>query len=200
MGNEMSPDWITAFASLFAVLAASYFASRQISIYKRQADILDKQAYWQESQRNIAKLQTEITRNQNCIIKEQTEIARRQLIIIEYQEQERRKEKNKADLKAELRETQRPYGLRLNIKNIGKANAKNIEIQIDGMPPWSHQLFTPFGVRKTNFPHELGPNQSWEHDVYTCSGMDNKFRMKMQYLDDTGETRVFEQLLGIVRK
>lgn len=193
-------DYITAFASLFAVLAASYFASRQISIYKRQADILDRQAYWQESQRNISKLQTEITRNQNEIIKEQTEIARRQLTIIEYQEQERIKEKNKADLKAELIERQMPYKLQLHIENKGKANATGIEILIDDMFPWRHQLFLPFGIRKNDFPQELGPNQSWEHEIYSGSGIDNRFKIKMKYFDDTGETHNFEQNLGPVTK
>jgi hypothetical protein len=58
----------------------------------------------------------------------------------------------------------------------------------EGINHFAHSEF-----KKNDFPQELGPNQSWEHEICSGSGVDNRFKIK--HFDNTGETRIFEQNL-----
>ena len=95
----ISADWIIALAAIATLAVGMIIAWKQISIQEEQAEIA----------------------------RTQTQIARQQLAILDYQEQERRKEKGKAELKPQLIEhatTNVTDRYLLRIKNEGKARAR----------------------------------------------------------------------------
>lgn len=128
-------EWIAVATGIGALLAAVYFAYRQTSIMKRQADIQNAQLDLQERQTNITKLQADIARDQTTILerqadiaKEQADIARQQLVVIEKQEQDRSIEKHKANLNARI--VERSSDRYLIITNEGPSDARDLQINI----------------------------------------------------------------------
>jgi len=127
----------------------------------------------------------------------QTEIARQQLEIIAYQEKDRRKENDKAYLKAQLAMkyiSERENMFILDVKNVGKAKARDIRILIDGKPAYE---YPPIGylIRKKDIPSELGPGTTWSPQLLYTVGIEAKFDIKIEWQDDSGELGSFEQRL-----
>jgi hypothetical protein len=172
--TPISPDWITAFAAIAALVVAIIIAWKQISIQKEQTDIAEKQI----------------------------EISRQQLDILNYQEQERRKEKGKAELKAEFIEkslpTSRIFRYSLRIQNEGKARARDIKILIDDKP--AHEYFAFKSLNEGDIPRTLEQGVLWEYDMAFAEGQKPKFVIKISWSDDSGETRSFDQQLLPVKE
>ena len=121
-------EWIAVATGIGALLAAVYFAYRQTSILKRQADIQNAQLDLQERQTNITKLQADIARQQTTIQSKQADIAKQQLAIIEKKEQDRSIEKHKANLNARI--VERSSDRYLIITNEGPSDARDLQINI----------------------------------------------------------------------
>lgn len=178
-------DWITSIAAVAAVLAASFFAWRQISIYNRQASLLDKQAdilgrqaYYQGQQTTISKRQAEISQKQ-------TNIAEQQLSIIKYQEQERRKERGKANLIGKITHRKTPHATQivLQIDNRGPLEARNITILLDDKPINEHNAIMkhPPDVRELHLP----VGSCLEYQVKSCDPP--YLILDMKWSDNSGE-------------
>jgi hypothetical protein len=139
-----------------------------------------------------------IALRQAQIMKAQTELTRQQLDIIKYHEQERRKEKGKADLKPQLIKKDTPNGWSgavLHIENKGKAKARDIRILIDGKPPHEYLPIQLSSIQDKDIPRELDPGATWSPQLRFPSGINNKFDIKINWLDDSGEPRSVEQHL-----
>lgn len=171
-------DWIIAFSAIaaivvaiFALLVAKDTARKQILIQIEQIKIAERQ----------------------------TEIADQQLQILNYQEQERRIENSKAMLRPEFIERQNGisnniFKYALRIKNVGKATARDIYILIDDKP--AHEYFAFLGrLKEEDIPHTLEPNEPWEYDMAFAYGREPKFKIKIDWSDDSGTPRSFDQRL-----
>jgi hypothetical protein len=171
---QISPEWITALVAVAALGMTIFIAYRQISIQKEQ---------------------TEIARNQ-------TEIARQQLDILNYQEQERRREMGKAELTAEFMErSQRtiPFEYLLRILNKGKTKARDIRILIDDKP--AHEYFAFLGTLKDeDIPRTLERGVPWVHNMAFAIDRERKFKIRLDWSDNSGEPGSFEQLLVPVKE
>ena len=193
-------DWIASSAAVAACVATfilaiiawrqSTISDRQTKILRDQTDIFTRQAGYQGQQTTISKQQADIAEKQAKIMSAQTEIARQQLDIIKYQEQERRRERSKAELKAWL-----TTKFVLHIKNEGKAKAKDIEILIEGRPAHEYPPIRWALIQEKDIPHELDPGASWSPQLQYCVGFEAKFDIKISWLDDSGEPGSFEQRL-----
>lgn len=176
---QISPEWITAFAAIAALVVAIIIAWKQIAIQNKQT----------------------------CIAREQTEIARQQMKILEYQEQERQREMGKAELKAEFVErpeadlvpSYTPFRYILRIKNEGKARARDIEILINDNPAQEFFAFLN-GLKADDIPRTLEGGLKWEQRMAFADGRERKFEIKIAWSDDSGEGRSFEQLLSPIKE
>ena len=185
MGDSVT-NWLTAIFAFLSLIAFIWLQSKQTNILKKQATIQEVQTGIQAQQLEIQKRQTDIT-------DQQTEIARRQLAITEHPEQQRWKDSLKADLKAQS--VWKSRRLLFNIKNEGKAEASDIKILVNDKEVWMHPVFKPYVGVKEGLPKSLSPGASWEHEMYSVSGVDNRFRVKISWSDDSGEPGYFEQFL-----
>lgn len=171
----ISADWITAFAAIAALAVGITIAWKQISIQNEQAEIA----------------------------RTQTEIARQQLVILDYQEQERRKEKGKAELKAQFIDrnalTNGIFRYLLCIKNEGKSKARDIKIKIDDKP--AHEYFAFINsLKEEDVPLTLIQGTLWEHGLGFAAGREPKFKIKISWSDDSVEPGSFDQLLVPIKE
>ncbi len=136
----ISADWIIALAAIATLAVGMIIAWKQISIQEEQAEIA----------------------------RTQTQIARQQLAILDYQEQERRKEKGKAELKPQLIEhatTNVTDRYLLRIKNEGKARARDIKITIDDMPAHEYLKSHKSLMKEEDVPLTLDHGVPWECSI-----------------------------------
>ena len=169
-----SPEWITALAAIAALIVAIIIAWRQISIQREQ---------------------TEIARTQ-------TEISRQQLEILNYQEQERRIEKSKAELRPELLEnlsSTSVFKYLLRIKNEGKARARNIKILIDEKPAHEYIAFLK-SLKEEDIAQTLECGMAWEHPMISSVDKKPKFKIKLIWSDDSGEPRSLEMMISPIKE
>ena len=167
-------DWIAVGTGFAALIAAVYFASRQTA---------------------IARMQTLIQEKQVGIAKEQTDIARQQLTIIKNQEQERLKEKHKANLVARTEpKTGKRYDRNfLVIQNNGPADARNIRLFVNGTPISKHRDFVS---QLDEFVSQLSSGSKIEYLMVLTGDSSGVFNLEMLWDDDTNEPRRAQTVLN----
>lgn len=161
-------DWVSVVTGIAALTAAVYFARRQTVIQERQV----------------------------VIAKEQADIARRQLIIIENQEQERLKEKRKANLVAriELKTAMRNAQNFLVIQNNGPADARNIRLFLDGIPISKHPH-----IRSSleEIVSQLSSGSKIEYRMVLTGDSSGVYNLEMVWDDDSDESRRAQTVLNV---
>ncbi len=173
MGDSLV-DWATALIALLSLIIFMRLQNKQTSTLRKQTEI-------QQSQTAIQKKQTQIAEKQE-------EIARQQLTILQNQEEDRKKEKNKADLVAWSEK--RPSGKSMNkflvIKNEGPSDATNIKMLI-GKVPLSEQK--DIGFMLPPKATELAAGTSFEIPmiVYVHSGAKINPVLELYWQDNTGD-------------
>lgn len=195
-------DWMAVATGIIALIAAIYFARRQTSILERQADIQKTQSGLLSSQTNLMKLSADIARTQTAIqerqadiAKEQADIARQQLAIIEDQENDRLKEKLKANLEAwiEKKTDIRLAQHFLMIKNNGPADARNIALFLNGTPISKHRsVSSSLG----DIVSQLSSGSRIEYRMVLTADSSGVFNLDMLWDDDSNESRRAQTVLN----
>lgn len=161
-------DWLAVGTGIVAFFAAIYFAYRQTSILEKQA--------------NIQKLQIDI--------------AKQQLVIIENQEQERSREKRKANLVARIepKEGQNSVQHFIVIKNDGPADARNITLFLDGRPISKHRNIRS-SLKEIVQQISVGSNVSYR--LIMRGGDSGILNLEMKWEDDSNEVRRAQTVLNV---
>ncbi|MHB8117373.1 MAG: hypothetical protein ACYDHX_01380 [Methanothrix sp.] len=119
--------------------------------------------------------------------------------IKEGQEIDRKKEMRKANLSAQLIRRRSQDGktsdFSLRIINNGKAKAKDIKIWADDKPLFQYPPFRWVPLSEKDLLSELGPGTPWEIPLEYCIGFSANFRIKINWLDDSDESGLYEQSL-----
>ncbi|MBT9143080.1 MAG: hypothetical protein DDT32_01483 [Syntrophomonadaceae bacterium] len=119
--------------------------------------------------------------------------AQRRIVDIEEQrEQERRLSALQALLRPQLRKTEKGSD-RLYLVNSGKAEARNVRVELDGVPLNKHRA----AVVGNDIPAHIGPNSEVSCVLAFTFGCAPPFKIEIKWEDDSGMGRIYRGTLTL---